>query len=283
MQEPCAAMHDLHTHTLWSDGDLSPEALVGEAARAGVRVLAVTDHDTTQGIAAARAGADARGIVLVAGVEISVTWQGLNVHLVGLDIDVDNAALQTGLARLQTIRRDRARAIVEALARDGLGEARAALVRPGVVGRGHIADWLVANGHARHRAGAFKRFLARGASAYVPVTWASLEEGIAWIRAAGGCSVLAHPTRYDLSAGRLRQLIAGFAEAGGEALEVVSTGLQAGEIARLGRLAQHHRLKASLGSDYHKPLPWRSEPGHLPALPADCVPVWRDRARMQPA
>lgn len=274
--------YDLHTHTVWSDGDLSAKALVASAASVGVRVLALTDHDTVSGLAEAVDAALVHGIVLVAGVEISTSWQGLGVHVVGLDIDPSYEPLRNGLYRLQETRRARAAAIVEGLAQAGLGDAREVLVRDGVVSRTHIADWLVDQGHARNRAVAFKRFLAHGGAGYVGVAWAEMAEVVGWIRGAGGCAVLAHPTRYRLSSGRLQQLVRGFAEAGGSALEVVTAGLDAGEIARLARLAEHYRLRASVGSDYHKPLPWRPHPGGLPELPVSCVPVWRERPRMQP-
>ena len=274
--------YDLHTHTVWSDGELSATDLVACAASVGVQVLALTDHDTVAGLVEAATAADTHGIVLVPGVEISTSWQGFAVHVVGLDIDPSYEPLERGLLRLQEIRRARAAAIVEALAKAGLGDAREVLVREGVVSRTHIADWLVDQGHARDRAVAFKRFLARGGCGHVGVTWADMAEVMAWIRGAGGCAVLAHPTRYRLSGGRLQQLVRQFAEAGGAALEVVTAGLDAGEIARLARLAEYYHLQASVGSDYHKPLPWRPHPGGLPDLPASCVPVWRERARMQP-
>ncbi|MHB8254167.1 MAG: PHP domain-containing protein [Acidiferrobacter sp.] len=273
--------YDLHTHTVWSDGELSPEALVSCAAQAGVQVLALTDHDTVAGLAAGAAAARVQGIVLVSGVEISVSWQGLTVHVVGLDIDPTHESLQRGLERLQGIRRERALAIVQALARVGLGDARPLLARDGVVSRTHIADWLVEQGHARDRGVAFKRFLTRGSPAYVSVIWADLAEAVGWIRAAGGCAVLAHPTRYRLSSGRLQQLVRAFSEGGGAALEVVTAGLDAGEIGRLARLAECYGLQASVGSDYHKALPWRPLPGGLPELPEACVPIWQKRPRMQ--
>jgi len=273
--------YDLHTHTVWSDGELSAEALVASAVKAGVRVLALTDHDTMAGLGEAADAARAQDIVLVPGVEVSISWQGLTVHIVGLDVDPSYEPLQAGLRRLQAIRRERALLIIEALARAGLGDAQSILARNGVVSRTHVADWLVEQGHARDRGTAFKRFLTRGGVAYVNIAWADLREAIGWIQGAGGCAVLAHPTRYRLSSGRLQQLVRAFAEGGGSALEVVTAGLDAGEIARLARLADHHGLQASVGSDYHKALPWRLLPGGLPELPAICVPVWEQRSHMQ--
>ncbi len=266
--------YDLHTHTVWSDGELGPASLIAHAARAGVRVLALTDHDTMAGIDEAAAAAQAAGIRFVPGVELSVTWQGLTVHIVGLALDAGDARLCRALEALREARLRRGRAMVSALAAAGLGDAGAVLERDGIVSRVHIADWLVAQGHARDRTGAFKRFLTRGGVGYVAGEWASLGEAVAWIHGAGGCAVLAHPTRYRLSGGRLQQLVRAFVEAGGAALEVVTAGLDVGEIGRLARLAQRHGLCASAGSDFHKALPWRLLPGGLPGLPPNCTPVW---------
>lgn len=273
--------YDLHTHTVCSDGTLTPEALVSCAVEAGVEVLALTDHDTVEGLGAARAAATQAGINLVAGVEISAIWEGMTVHIVGLDIDDKNDVLLGNLARLQDIRRERIQDIAVLLARQGIDGALAVLAHAGSVGRTHVADWLVIHGHARSRTVAFKRFLTRGAPAYVGGRWPDMAEAVAWIRAAGGCSVLAHPTRYRLSGGRLRQLIAAFAESAGGALEVVSAGLDAGEIGRLAELALRYDLQGSVGSDFHGPVPWRTHPGGLVDLPVGCVPVWQRCSRMQ--
>ncbi len=266
--------YDLHTHTDWSDGTLDPAALVALAAAAGVRVLAVTDHDTVAGLEEAGQAARRLGIDLVPGVEISATWQGLTVHVVGLGIDPAHSGLVAGLAELQEARLVRARRIVAAFKGAGLGDATAVLERAGIVSRVHLADWLVATGHARDHAAAFRRFLARGSVGYTAAQWLALEDAVAVIGAAGGRAVLAHPTRYRLSGGRLKQLVDRFAESGGAALEVVTAGLDVGETGRLARLAARYGLQASVGSDFHKPLPWRLGPGGLPDLPADCTPVW---------
>lgn len=266
--------YDLHTHTVWSDGELEPSVLVAHAARAGVRVLAVTDHDTMDGVDEAALAARELGLQFVPGVELSVTWQGLTVHIVGLGVDADEGGLKQALHGLQSKRLQRGQAIVQALEEAGLGDARPVLEREGIVSRVHIADWLVGEGHARNRATAFKRFLTRGGIAYVAGEWAGLDEAVGWVLNAGGDAVLAHPTRYRLSGGRLQQLVRGFAEAGGAALEVVTAGLDAGEVGRLARLAHRHGLCASVGSDFHKTLPWRALPGGLPDLPEGCRPIW---------
>lgn len=274
--------YDLHTHTVCSDGQLTPERLVAAAAEAGVRVLAVTDHDTVAAIADARRAADRCGVVLVAGVEISVSWAGNTVHIVGLDMNPADAILQRGLAQLQAVRRERAVAIVARLAAAGIEGAAALLAREGVISRVHIADWLVAQGHAPDSALAFRKFLSPGRPGYVAASWASLADAVGWVVGAGGRAVLAHPTRYRLSAGRLRQLVSAFTEAGGGALEVVSAGLDIGESGRLARLAAHAGLLASVGSDFHKALPWRRHPGGLRELPVGVAGVWTGRPQMQP-
>ncbi|MDA8190620.1 PHP domain-containing protein [Acidiferrobacter thiooxydans] len=266
--------YDLHTHTVWSDGELEPALLVASAVTAGVRVLALTDHDTMAGVDEAVGAAHGLGLQLIPGVELSVSWQGLTVHVVGLGLDAGNVRLRRALEELREIRIERGRAMVAALAAAGLGEAQSILERPGIVSRVHVADWLVAHGHAPDRTRAFKRFLTRGTVAYVAAQWPDLPAAVDWIRGAGGCAVLAHPIRYRLSGGRLAQLIGAFAEAGGAALEVVTAGLDAGEIGRLARLARKYALHASVGSDFHKALPWRPRPGGLPDLPGDCRPVW---------
>lgn len=274
--------YDLHTHTVCSDGQLTPPQLVAAAAAAGVRVLAVTDHDTVAGVAAARQAACHHGIVLVAGVEISVSWANNTIHIVGLDMDPADDALQRGLHRLQGIRQQRAAAIIARLSAAGISGAETLLARAGIISRVHIANWLVEHGHARDNALAFRRFLGPGQLGDIQVPWAALADAVGWIAGAGGCAVLAHPTRYRLSAGRLRQLIAAFADAGGGALEVVSAGLDIGERGRLARLALQSGLRASVGSDFHKPLPWRRHPGGLDELPGGVAGVWMGRPAMQP-
>ncbi|MDA8389644.1 MAG: PHP domain-containing protein [Gammaproteobacteria bacterium] len=273
--------YDLHTHTVCSDGRLTPEALVEAAAAAGVRVLAVTDHDTVEGVAAARASAVRHAVRVVAGVEISASWEGHAVHVVGLDLRIDDDGLTEGLDRLRAIRRARGAAIADRLAGLGMPGAHGLFEQCAVIGRGHFAQWLSAGGHARSPGQAFRLFLQRGRPAYVGVEWPALAEVVAWLRKAGGCVVLAHPTRYTLSGGRLRQLIQAFVQAGGDALEVVSAGLDAGEMGRLARLAGQFGLRASVGSDFHDALPWRKTPGGLADLPAGCVAVWSGRPAMQ--
>ncbi len=269
--------YDLHAHTYHSDGTLSPADLVMRAKANGVDVLALTDHDVTDGIAEARSAAQTVGIVLVPGVEISVTWGAITVHVVGLGIDTDCAPLQAGLAELRKFRAWRAEEMGRRLARRGIPDAFAgarARAQGSLISRTHFAQFLVSEGHARDVRQVFRNFLVSGKPGHVPGQWAELSDAVGWIRAAGGQAVIAHPARYKLSAGRLQQLLSEFKGAGGEAIEVVSGSHSRDDYQRFARIAAQHDLMASTGSDYHGPeAPW-VELGRLPPLPESCRPVW---------
>lgn len=271
--------YDLHTHTCHSDGTLLPAELVSRAHAAGVRTLALTDHDVTTGIAEARAAAAACGLTLVAGVEISVTWSGLTIHVLGIGVDPEHPALQAGLARLREIRTVRAAEIGRRLAKKGIVDAyegACARARGPIISRTHFAQFLVAAGHARDMRQAFKDFLKRGAPGHVPVEWAGLEQAVGWIRAAGGQAVIAHPARYKLGSGRLQRLLTEFKDCGGVGIEVVSGSHSRDDCFRFAMLARKFGLLASAGSDYHGPENAWIELGRLAPLPADCTPLWHD-------
>ena len=181
--------YDLHTHSAVSDGTLSPAELVRRAAAAGVNVLALTDHDTTAGIAEAREAADNAALDLVSGVEISVTWQKTTVHILGLGLDPNHPGLLEGLAGLRSYRDWRAEEIGRRLARVGIAsgfEGAKALAKGPLISRTHFARYLVAKGHARDMRGVFSRFLVNGKPGHVPGDWAKLEQAVTWIRDAGG-------------------------------------------------------------------------------------------------
>jgi len=269
--------YDLHSHTIHSDGTLTPTQLVDRARVQGVDVLAVTDHDTTDGLDEAERAAQAAGLALIGGVEISVTWANRTVHIVGLRIDRTNTALQAGLARLRAVRDERAREMDRRLARHRIHnmlDGARARAKGAILSRTHFAHELVARGHATDVREAFKHFLTKGNPGYVPGEWAILSEAVAWIRAAGGIAVIAHPGRYQLTATKLRELIAEFKAAGGTAIEVLSGSQGPNATAHMARVAGDYELLASVGSDYHGPeKPW-VELGRLPALPAGCIGVW---------
>ncbi len=269
--------YDLHSHSLVSDGTLSPAELVHRARAAGVEVLALTDHDDTAGC---REGAEAGteiGLTLLPGVEVSVTWSGLTVHIVGLVIDPEDEILDAGLARLRDYRGWRAEEMGRRLAKHGIHgafEAARGLARGRIVSRTHFARFLVDAGHAKDVRDVFRHFLKPNKPGHVPGDWATLEEAVGWIRGAGGTAVIAHPARYALTATKLRRLIGEFKECGGEAIEVVSGSHSADEAHAMGLHARRFGLYASAGSDYHGPEhPW-VELGRLPPLPTGCTPVW---------
>ncbi|CAK0782119.1 RNA/ssDNA 5'-_3' exonuclease [Gammaproteobacteria bacterium] len=270
--------YDLHTHSTASDGTLSPLQLVERARAVGLEGLALTDHDTTDGLDEASAAAREAGMEWIPGIELSVTWSQGTVHVVGLGLGEDRVDLEAGLGEIRRFRDWRAEEIGRRLSREGISgafEGARALSQGRLIGRSHFARYLVARGLARDERHVFQAYLTRGKPGYVPGQWASLADAVGWIHAAGGQAVLAHPARYDLTLGRLKQLIGEFRELGGEALEVVSGSHSPQDRDRVALLAREFRLMASVGSDFHGPqIPWLAL-GHLPPLPKGCEPLWQ--------
>jgi predicted metal-dependent phosphoesterase TrpH len=269
---------DLHNHSNRSDGLLSPTQLIELAARTGVDAIALTDHDTTDGLAEAQVAADRLGVRFVNGVEISVSWGSTTLHVVGLGIDPAAPELVAGLASIREGRLERARGIGAALARcgfEGAFEAAMALAEnDSMVSRTHFARHLVERGAARDIQQAFDKYLATGKPAYQPHRWASLEDAIRWIKAAGGVAVLAHPGRYDLKPMMRDEMLGDFQRLGGEAIEVITGSHRPEQYAMWQRVAQERGFLASRGADYHGPGESPCEPGRLPPLPASLTPVW---------
>ncbi len=270
---------DLHCHSNVSDGMLSPAEVVTRAAANGVQALALTDHDDVGGIVAAQAAADAAGLTLIPGVEISVTWGGQTVHVVGLRIDPEHPELAAGLAGIRRGRIERARRMSDDLARSagiaGAYEgAHAYAVNKEMVGRTHFARWLVDRGHAPDIRTAFRRFLTRGNPGYVEHEWTTLENAVGWIRAAGGMAVIAHPGRYAFNARETHLLLDAFRSLGGEGIEVITGSHHPSEYGKWADLARAFGLKASRGADFHAPGEG-IDIGRLPALPHYCQPVWQ--------
>lgn len=270
-------LYDLHTHTTASDGFLSPSELVAHARECGTEVLAVTDHDITDGIAEAMAAARDAGIGFVPGIELSVTWEHQTIHIVGLHIDPDNELLQAGIQQIQEHRNWRAEEMDRKLEKAGIPGALEAVKRLAggkILSRTHFAKFLVEQGHARDMKQVFKKFLIRNRPGFVSGEWAPLEEAIGWIKAAGGLAVLAHPARYRMSSTRIHQLIAEFCDCGGVGIEVVTGSHNTSDIERFTRVADHFGLYASRGSDYHGIDTAYADPRRLPVLPEACRPVW---------
>ena len=260
---------DLHSHSTYSDGVLTPAALIERASRNRVAMLALTDHDEVGGLPEAAAAAHEAGINFVPGVEISVTWAGLTVHVVGLGIDSSNAPLANGLAGIRVSRGLRAALIAQQLGAAGIPDCLAGASRlagdAAVVGRGHFARFLVEQGHAADTKAAFKKYLGAGKCGYVAHRWVCLGHAIGWIRGAGGHAVLAHPDRYRLAPLQMHALLDEFKQRGGRALEI-GGGLRANPLP-LFRLATRYGFSLSAGSDFHAAAKGTADLGDIPPIP----------------
>jgi len=273
-------LFDLHSHTTASDGLLSSAELVSRAAEMGVTTLAITDHDTTAGIPAARQAIVEQGLELelIAGVEISTLWENHEIHIVGLNVDTDSAELQTLLSEQVTRRQARAKEIALRLEKariPGALEGATRIADGAEITRGHFARYLVEQGYATNVGGVFKHYLARGKTGYAPPQWCTIEEAIVAIHHAGGQAVVAHPGRYQLSNKWLKRLLADFKSWGGDAMEVAQCQQAPNERSQLAAYALQFGLLASQGSDFHQPCAW-IELGRKLWLPTGVEPVWRD-------
>lgn len=272
-------MIDLHSHSNISDGLLSPAELVAHAAAHGVRVLALTDHDDIDGLAEARQAADAHGITLVNGVEISVTWKKRTLHIVGLNINPDDAALKHGLSQVRESRLDRARLMALGLEKSGIHgsfEAATATAKQSILTRMHFARFLVEKQYAKDTKSVFKKYLVKGKPGFVDHEWMSLESAVNLIVNSGGVAVLAHPGRYDIKRTSMLLLLEEFRALGGSAIEVVTGSHTPPQYVEYAKYAQLFGLKASQGSDYHGKGISFMEMGRLPTLPSNSIPVWQD-------
>lgn len=268
---------DLHSHSTASDGSLSPTALIHRAKQQGVDVLALTDHDTLAGLAEAARAAQEVGLTLLPGVEISTSWEGRTLHIVGLGIDPHNRALQEGLEGLQTIRRQRAMEMGARLEKAGIPDAYAGaqrLAQDDNITRTHFAQYLVEMGKARSISDVFNRYMVSGKPGYVKTEWAPLSDAVAWINQAGGVAVIAHPDRYQLTAARFRPLLEEFVAQGGCGIEVVYSGCSRDITLRNRDFAKKYNLAGSRGSDFHTPGYSWVELGKLPPLPQELLPIW---------
>lgn len=275
---------DLHCHSNVSDGVLPPAEVAARAAANGVHALALTDHDDVGGLAEAAQAAAAAGMAFIPGVEISVTWHGKTVHIVGLRIDPAHPELVAGLQGIRNGRIERARRMGEDLALSGIvGAYEGAYgyaANKQMVGRTHFARWLVAQGHVSDTRAAFRRFLTPGHPGYVEHEWTSLENAIGWIRASGGMAVIAHPGRYPFDAREQHRLLDAFRALGGEGIEVITGSHHPSEYGKWADLARAFGLKASRGADFHAPGEG-IDIGRLPALPHFCQPVWQNWPELQ--
>jgi predicted metal-dependent phosphoesterase TrpH len=270
---------DLHCHSTVSDGTLEPEALAARAAANGVEVWALTDHDEISGQARARAAAHAHGMGYLTGTEISVSFAGETVHIVGLGFDAGSVELREGLAGTRGGREARAREMAAALARVGIHGAYEGALKyvgnPDLISRTHFARWLVEAGHCSDTNEVFRRFLTDGKPGFVPHRWASLSQAVGWVARAGGIAVIAHPARYSrFSPSAEYALFTEFKAHGGRGVEVVTGSHTAAESEKYAAMALEFDLLASRGSDFHAPDESRTDLGTLPPLPGKLSPVW---------
>lgn len=268
---------DLHTHSTRSDGSLDPAALVMLAQQRRIDMLSITDHDT---IAAYR-DIDVHhlsGIRIIPGIELSTTWRGIGIHILGLNIDLDNRELQRGVDQQLAAREQRAVEIARRLQKkldidDPLPAVRA-IAGHGNIGRPHFARHLVNNDVTKSMDVAFQKYLGSGKIGDVRESWADLASVTRWITAANGTAVLAHPLKYKLTRTRLLELLDDFTGAGGSGMEVVNGQQNEEQTLKLAKICNARGLLASCGSDFHNTESGWSAMGSYSKLPDSCTPVW---------
>jgi len=274
-------VYDLHTHTTASDGELSPEALVIKAKTSGVDVLAITDHDTTEGIAAAADEASKQDIKLIPGIELSVSWRYKSFHIIGLGIDPDNKKLKTSLKETEELRQQRASEIGKKLEKIGVSNAyyeAKKLAGVHTITRSHFARVLINQGFADNTREVFKKYLIQNKPGFVKTSWVEMASGIKLIKDSGGEAILAHPMRYNITASWLRRFLVTFKESGGIGIEVVTGSSNADEVTTSAAYARRFELSGSAGSDYHGFDNTWIKLGRLAAMPKSVMPVWKNWA-----
>ncbi|MBI3100758.1 MAG: PHP domain-containing protein [Burkholderiales bacterium] len=269
---------DLHCHSTVSDGTLEPEAVAARARANGVDLWALTDHDEVGGLQRAAAAARAQGMAFLTGAEISVTFAGTTVHIVGLGFDASDERLVQGLRQTRGGRGERAQEMAAQLAQVGILGAYEGALRyvgnPELISRTHFARFLVEQRVCRDTGEVFRRFLTEGKPGFVPHRWARLGDAVRWICDAGGVAIIAHPARYSLSANEEFALFSEFRQHGGQGVEVVTGSHTSAECATYAGMAREFGLAASRGSDFHSPDESHTDLGTLPPLPSDLTPVW---------
>ncbi|KTD53172.1 TrpH protein [Legionella santicrucis] len=271
-------MIDLHCHSNFSDGALTPKALIQKAQNRKLRCLSLTDHDTVAGYQELLQAAKNTSIKIINGIEISTRWKKHELHILGYQIHHTTNLLEL-IRRQNQSRVDRAQQIGAALNSLGITDAyfkACELAGHTRVGRPHFAQLLVNEGKARDIASAFKQYLGRGKKAYVPTLWLTVQEAVEGIKEAGGQAVIAHPLKYGLTRSKLHELINEFKEAGGAGIEVVSGEMTPNEVNEMAATSLRFHLLASSGSDYHSDRHSRVNLGGQKPLPANCTPIWHE-------
>lgn len=277
---------DLHCHSVVSDGTLTPEVLAERAKSNGVELWALTDHDEVGGLHRAAAAAKSQGLAYLTGAEISVTFAGETVHIVGLGFDPDDAGMQQGLRNTRGGREQRAKEMSASLEKVGIKNAFEGALKfvgnPELISRTHFARFLVESGVCRETSEVFRKYLTEGKPGYVPHRWATLHDAVTWITNASGIAVIAHPGRYKFTPNEEYALFTEFKAHGGQGVEVITGSHTKQEYLKYAETAKEFSLVASRGSDFHSPDESYTDLGALPFLPSDLTPVWEllaDRIR----
>ncbi len=271
---------DLHSHTYYSDGHLSPAELILRAHQMQLDVLAITDHDTTQALAEARhaQAQEKRHLEIISGIELTTRWHGFDIHILGLHFDEHDEQLQQRLLEQTRTRVDRARQICVKLAKCGIENVfddAMVKVGQGQITRAHIAQVLLDRGEVSSFQGAFTKYLGKDKRAFVSAQWIDIATAIQWIHEAGGVAAIAHPASYDMKTKWLKRLLSEFKSLGGDGMEVTHPNMQPTKKELLAKLALEYDLKAVVGSDFHFPSRW-SELGKRLDISAKLTPLWQD-------
>lgn len=267
---------DLHTHTTASDGALPPDELVQLAIANGVQMLSITDHDTVSGYLSVKDGVtDMR---LIAGVEVSTTWEGIGIHIVGLNFDASHPAITDLLANQASSRQKRYHSILHKLTKADMPITAAELIASvghDHIGRPHIAKVMVEKGYVSGVDKAFKKYLGAGKMGDVKNQWSSLAETVAAINASGGIAIIAHPNQYKMTRSKLLRMVNEFVDMGGQGIEVISGHQHADITTKYAHIANDNGLYASIGSDFHRYFPHAPSVGQLCQLPDMVTPIWQ--------
>ncbi len=271
---------DLHMHSTASDGSLAPDALVRFARECGVRTMALTDHDTVAGVDLAQRTAQLEGLTFVPGIEISTIYAGKNIHVVGLGINPHDEELLAVTTTMCSERDRRAVLMAERFAELGIEgmfeEAMTFSARESNLSRLHFAKALMKRGIVKNQQEAFDKYLGEGKLAYVAAPWGSVADAVELIHKARGIAVSAHPGRYNFSADwQLDALVEGFAECGGDGIEVVSGSQSPSFTEKALQFARFYELAISTGSDFHSEAGTRPVPGAQGELPSGLPTVMK--------
>ncbi|KZM40053.1 phosphotransferase [Marinomonas sp. SBI22] len=269
---------DLHTHSTCSDGMLTPTELLTKAKEQNIEVFSLTDHDTLTGLQEAQTAADKLGIKLVPGVELSVQWSGIPLHMVVLGFDKENDVLTSIVEKNQETRLERAKRIAQLLVKQGLPDLYEKAVLeagPSQIGRPHFARVMVREGLVKDENKAFDQYLGNKRLGKLRDVWPALEEVVPDLAKTSCDLVMAHPKRYPLTLTKLRRLMTLFSELGGNAMEVSSGNENPQSVRLLETISRDLGLSVSVGSDFHGPYgPW-CEVGKFTSIQeASLNPLW---------